>query len=267
MRSADLLIGIMTCRANRARERAVRTTWLAAPPPPGVAVLFVEGDGDAGAPPRLVGDRLILPVPDAYELLPKKTHAFFRWAVANVSCNHILKCDDDSYLHIDVAAELDLNGVDYAGRLTPPAPGIVETWHFGKCKDRSFEVPFEGPFPDLFAEGFAYFVSRKAASRVADVDDTVIDQHVLEDVFVGWCLARDGGPPLVRADLGDRICARRAVWAPRPGTFARHPLAPDEMIEAHRRFALTGPEQSARTSVVGHHVVEDRACARGNEAE
>lgn len=235
-RSARLLIGVMTCRANRERERAVRSTWLATPPPPGVAVLFVDGDGDESAPPRLIGERLILPVPDAYELLPRKTQAFFRWAIANVACDHILKCDDDSYLHVEVASELDLGGVDYAGRLTPPVPGIVETWHFGKCRDPSFEVPFEGPFPDLFAEGFGYFVSRRAASYVAEADDAVVGQHVLEDVFVGCCIAR-GGDSLVRTDLSARVCARRSAREPRHGAYIRHPLEPEEMIEVHRRFA------------------------------
>jgi hypothetical protein len=225
----------MTCRANRKRERAVRQTWLTARPPPGVAVLLVHGDGGSAAP-RLADRRLTLAVPDAYELLPRKTQAFFRWAIANTACEHILKCDDDSYLHVDVVSALDLRDVDYAGRLTPPLPGIVETWHFGKCRDASFEVPFEGPFPDLFAEGFAYFVSRQAAALVVDAHDAVVDQHILEDVFVGWCVAR-GGDNLVRRDLSARVCARRAVWEPRRGAYVRHPLKPAEMLEAHRRFS------------------------------
>jgi hypothetical protein len=232
---ARLLIGIMTCKANRERERAVRGTWLRTSPPPGVAVLFVDGDGEVLAPPRLSGDRLTLPVPDAYELLPRKTRAFFRWAVDNTGCDHILKCDDDSYLHIDVASTLDLKGVDYAGRLTPPVPGIVETWHFGKCRDPSFEVPFDGPFPDLFAEGFAYFVSRHAAAVVAAASDAVVGEHLLEDLFVGWCVER-AGDCLVRRDLSERVCARRSAWAPRSGAYVRHPLGPDAMVEVHRRF-------------------------------
>jgi Galactosyltransferase len=232
VRSARLLVGVMTCRANRAREQAVRRTWLASPLPAGLAVLFVEGDGDESQP-RLTGNRLTLPVRDSYELLPGKTRAFFRWAMANTSCDHILKCDDDSYLHLDVVSELDLSGVDYAGRLTPPVPGIVETWHFGKCRDPSSEVPFRGPFPDRFAEGFAYFVSRDAASLVADAGDEVVDGHILEDVFVGWCVGRDG---VVRRDLSERVCARRSAWEPRRGAYVRHPLAPAEMVEAHRRF-------------------------------
>ena len=214
----------------------MQRTWLDAPCPPGVAAIFVEGDGHAAESPRLADRRLILPVPDAYELLPRKTRAFFRWAIANTSCEHIMKCDDDSYLHVDVASQLDLGGVDYAGRLTPPVRGIVETWHFGKCRDRAFEVPFEGPFPDLFAEGFGYFVSRRAASRIAETDDAAVERHVLEDVFVGWCLA-GGGEALVRRDLSERVCARRLAREPRCGAYVRHPLAPAEMIEMHRRFA------------------------------
>jgi hypothetical protein len=243
-RSPRLLIAVTTCRANRAREEAVRRTWLAAPLPAGVEVLFVEGDG-AEAAPRHAGDRLTLPVPDVYELLPRKTHALFGWALTHTAAEHILKCDDDSYIHTDVVSQLDLGGVDYAGRLTPPVPGVVETWHFGKCRDTAFEVPFTGPFPEMFAEGFAYFVSRDAASAVLRAGDGVVDAHVLEDVFVGWCIAH-GGDGLVRRDLSARVCARRHALEPRPGAYVRHPLAPDGMMEAHRRF----------TTAPGHSVVE-----------
>ena len=228
-----LLVGVMTCPANRDRETAVRRSW-AARRPPGIALLFVEGGGSEPAP-RLAGDRLILPVEEAYEFLPGKTRAFFRWAIAHTACEHILKCDDDSYVDLDMVSSLGLEGIDYAGRLTPPVPGIVETWHIAKCRDRAHEVPFGGPFPDLFAEGFAYFVSRAAAACVAAADDAAVGKHILEDVFVGWCIAGDGNR-LARRDLSDLICARRHIWEERPGAYARHPLEPAEMSEAQRRF-------------------------------
>jgi hypothetical protein len=222
----------MTCSENRVRQDAVRRTFLASPPPPGIAVLFVEG---GGAAIRHAGDTLVLPIPDNYETLPWKTRAFFRWAVANTECRHILKCDDDSYLHLDVASQLELDGVDYAGRLTAPVPGIVETWHFGKCHDKSREVPFTGPFPSSFAEGFGYFVSRAAASIVSEARDEDVQLHILEDVFVGWCLER-AGSAIVGRDLSPRVCARRCAGDARPNAYVRHPLDPAAMLEAHKRF-------------------------------
>jgi hypothetical protein len=199
-----------------------------------VAVIFVEGD-ETAADPHVEGDRLILPLSEAYEHLPRKSHAFFRWAIENTACRHFLKCDDDSYLDLNVASSLDLNEVDYAGRLTPPVVGVVETWHFGRCLDPEFEVPFQGPFPDVYAEGFGYIVSRKAAEHVAHAGETDLARHVLEDVFVGWCIA-NASECLVRVDLAARVCTRRSVLTPRSGALVRHPLHPDGMLEAHRRF-------------------------------
>lgn len=234
-RRSRLLVCITTCERNHDRVRAIRETWLAQPVPEGVAALFVYGDGMDPAP-AVVGSALTLPVRDAYECLPEKTRALFRWALEVSAFEHILKCDDDSYVHLDVLANLELDGVDYAGRLTPPVPGVVETWHYGKCSSRDAEVPFRGPFPDLFAEGFGYFVSRRAASVVAAASDLSLRQHVLEDVFVGWCLAH-ADSAVKRVDLSRGVRARRTALEPQQGVYVRHPLGPEELRLFHSQNA------------------------------
>jgi hypothetical protein len=103
------------------------------------------------------------------------------------------------------------------------------------------EVPFDGPVPDLYAEGFGYVASRKAAAHVARVAESEVSRHVLEDVFVGCCIA-SAGESLVRVDLTARVCVRRTALAPCDGALVRHPLPPDGMFEAHRRFSPKLPE-------------------------
>jgi hypothetical protein len=230
--------------------------------PDGVTVIFVESD-EAAAEPYLDGDRLMLAVPEAYEHLPRKTHAFFRWACENTACEHVVKCDDDSYLDLDVASGFDFRGADYAGRLTPPRLGVVETWHFGRCLDARFEVPFKGPFPDLYAEGFGYVVSRKAAACVARAGESDLSRHVLEDVFVGWCIA-NARESLGRMDLSAGVCARRTVLTARDGVLVRHPLQPDGMFEAHRRFAGRRlADRRSRSGLVGRDLVACRPAGAG----
>lgn len=234
--SARLLVGVMTCPANRDREKAVRATWMSEPLPSGIAVIFVEGGAVDTATLRLLDQRLTLPVIDAYELLPRKTRAFFKWAILNTTCDHILKCDDDSYLHLAEVAQLNLESVDYAGRLTSSVSGITEKWHYGKCTNAALEVPFRGPIPDLFAEGFGYFVSRRAASLVAAADEQTVSGHILEDVFVGCCLARKE-LGIVRKDLTVNVCARKHVEDTRDHVYVRHPLFPEQMLRLYHHFA------------------------------
>ena len=236
VRTARLLVGVMTCRRNSAREEAVRRTWLRPPLAPGVAVVFVEGGGPSGEPARLVGDRLVLPVPDAYERLPLKSWAFFRWALASSSCEHVLKCDDDAHLDLEVAASLDLREVDCAGMLLETRPSVVSRWHLGRCTDPAFEVPFRGPFPRRFPAGFAYYLSREAATCVAEADEASVSSHVLEDVFVA-CRLEASPRPLRWRDLSSRVAVKRDVLTARRGTYARHPLKPQALLEAHRIFA------------------------------
>jgi predicted glycosyltransferase len=228
------LIAVMTCAANRERERAVRESWLSRPLPFGVEALFVLGGAEGDA--RLEGDRLVLPVPEAYEALPLKTQALCRWVVNRGGYSHVLKCDDDTYLHVEAFAALDLDHVDYAGRMTAPAPGIAGQWHFGKCSDKALEVEFAGPFPCRFAEGFGYVLSRRAAAWVAAAEDVEIRNHILEDIFVG-CRIEAAPTPLSTLDLADRVLARRYALTQRSDALLRHPVAPEAMGRLQREAA------------------------------
>jgi hypothetical protein len=96
-----LVIGVLTARRYEERRQAVLTTWgRDALARPDVDLVFLIGDPSLKLP-RRDGLSLYLPCPDDYESLPQKTRWFCLWALANSDAPWLLKCDDDSYVHIN----------------------------------------------------------------------------------------------------------------------------------------------------------------------
>jgi hypothetical protein len=108
--SPRVLIGICSGRGMRERRVAVRDTWLRHVPSPIEGVFFV-GDGPAPVEP----DVICLPVPDDYDSLSIKVHAFYRHALDHLAFEYLFKCDDDTYVHLERLTALARPGVDFVG--------------------------------------------------------------------------------------------------------------------------------------------------------
>jgi len=94
-----------------------------------------------------------------------------------------------------------------------------KTWHYGKCTDKSYEVPYEGRFVCRWALGGGYFVSKKAASIIVDKTSRAFKNELYEDKMVGEVLTRDKSIKVVKTrffELG-----------------VINPLLPRDMIYVH----------------------------------
>lgn len=143
---AKLLIAIMSCQKNRAtQQRAVFETWVR-DVSAGIDVCVFEGGHDGTA--RRSGHRVQLPCDDSYAALAVKMHEFLSFALREFEFDFIFKCDDDTYVHLPRLLRSGFEAYDYFGG----APS-GNAWK---------KAPY--------AQGGAYFISRKAAMRVAETD-------------------------------------------------------------------------------------------------
>jgi hypothetical protein len=187
----SLLIGILACDKYEQRAGSIRDTWLPLVPD-NYRVVFAYGR--PGEPPSIEGDRLYLDCPEAYEMLPRKVHAFLEYASSHLEFDYLFKTDDDTYLDLQRFIGFDLHSADYVGQfreMPVPVPEIGKTWHYGKCTDKSYEVPYERPFVCPWATGGGYFLSRRAVDVAWRRTAETFRDHLFEDVMIGEALVGD----------------------------------------------------------------------------
>lgn len=184
-----VLIGILTCEKYKGRADGIRNSWLKLLPP-SYRALFIHGR--PGQPERIEGDCLFLDCPESYETLPQKTHAFLQYAVSHLPFDYVFKTDDDTYLDLERFISFDKQDADYIGQFREqPVAEIGKTWHYGKCTDKAFEVPYERPFVCAWATGGGYFLSRRAAQIAAGKTLHTFADSLFEDMMVGEALTLD----------------------------------------------------------------------------
>lgn len=107
----ELFIGILSATNHFAERMAVRKTWMqysAIKLSNVVARFFValsprkEVNIVLKREAEYFGDIVILPFMDRYELVVLKTIAICEFAVQNVTAAYIMKCDDDTFIRLDV---------------------------------------------------------------------------------------------------------------------------------------------------------------------
>ena len=199
--SARVVIAILTCERNRARVEGVRASWLRHVPD-SYRVLFVFGrPGQASA---LEGDCVYLDCPEAYEHLPEKMHKLLAFAVANLEFDFLFKTDYDTFLDLERFIAFDKGQAGYIGQFKETAPGeIGRTWHFGKCSDKSYEVPYERPFACPWATGGGYFLDRGAAAIAVAKTEGAWREHLYEDIMIGEALTLEPSVRVARARFAD----------------------------------------------------------------
>ena len=79
----------------------------------------------------------------------------------------------------------------------------TRTWHYGKCTDKSYEVPYEGDYKCDWARGGGYLLSQKAVEILVEKTAVSYSDHLFEDKMVGEALTKDENIKTVHAHYVD----------------------------------------------------------------
>ncbi|XP_048528202.1 hydroxyproline O-galactosyltransferase GALT2-like [Triticum urartu] len=189
----QLFIGILSATNHFAERMAIRKTWMQFPAIQlgnVVARFFValshrkEINAALKKEAEYFGDVVILPFIDRYELVVLKTVAICQYGVQNVTAEYIMKCDDDTFVRLDVV----LQQVSTFNRTLPLYLGNLNLLH-RPLRSGKWAVTFE-EWPELvyppYANGPGYVISigiaRNIVSRHANQSLWLFK---MEDVSMG----------------------------------------------------------------------------------
>jgi len=234
--STDLIIAVFTCPKHAERAQAVRDTWWN-----GFASnamrLFVECR--PGEVPRLEGETLVLDAPEAYESLPQKTIAFLEYCLEHYPAHHIYKCDDDTFVNVPRLLDQPWQEHDYYGEYFTRLDLAPRDWHFGKCEDKSKEVPYDRPIRSPWMLGGAgYFLSPRAARLAVERSRSLLADALYEDVMIGEALHNQnlkvGGVPAFSGRMGTVHPCPPTEMRMRHDTLSQQLAAQDQPLEARK---------------------------------
>jgi hypothetical protein len=169
MRNAmsKILIGALSAWKYPERRAICRRLWAR-----DAWMLFLMNCQSAVQPER-IGDCLVLPGEDRYNMLAPRTIAFCRWALDTADWDYLFKCDDDTDIDIQALESYPTCGQDYIGAEWKPGYGA----RFGLSNGYA-------------SGGAGYFLSRRAAQIIADYKHDPPSRH--EDVSSGLILQQSG---------------------------------------------------------------------------
>jgi hypothetical protein len=207
LRQDDVIVLVISCAQNAARQAAVRETWGADLRRLGIPWLFIIGR--PGQEAHIVGDVLFLDVPDSYEFLASKVVAAMAFSLDRLNAEYVFKIDDDCVLDTDRFLDCTYRDADFTGGgLAGGAESLID-WHAGKCSNTQLDHIAHFRESDVFWVGgqFGYFLSR--AARRALVDDApAMRASIYEDYAVTKVLAAHDIRP--RVPFGDLVSVK---WA------------------------------------------------------
>uniref|UniRef100_A0A0D9Y1E4 Galectin domain-containing protein n=1 Tax=Leersia perrieri TaxID=77586 RepID=A0A0D9Y1E4_9ORYZ len=189
----QLFIGILSATNHFAERMSIRKSWMQFPAiqlGSVVARFFValshrkEINAALKKEAEYFGDVVILPFIDRYELVVLKTVAICEFGVQNVTAEYIMKCDDDTFVRLDVV----LKQISVYNRTMPLYLGNLNLLHrplrHGKWAVTYEEWP-ESVYPP-YANGPGYVIS-------IDIARDIVSRHAnhslrlfkMEDVSMG----------------------------------------------------------------------------------
>ncbi|XP_074575004.1 hydroxyproline O-galactosyltransferase GALT2-like [Curcuma longa] len=191
--SVELFIGILSASNHFAERMAIRKTWMQYPAIRSstvVARFFValsprkELNAALKKEAEYFGDIVILPFMDHYDLVVLKTIAICEFGVQNLTARYIMKCDDDTFIRVDVIMSRIQGVAPHASLYLGNLNILHRPLRSGKWAVTFEEWP-EEVYPP-YANGPGYIIS-------SDIAKFVVSQHAnqslrlfkMEDVSMG----------------------------------------------------------------------------------
>ncbi|CAN6357048.1 unnamed protein product [Urochloa humidicola] len=230
----QLFVGILSATNHFAERMAIRKTWMQFPAIQlgnVVARFFValshrkEINAALKKEAEYFGDIVILPFIDRYELVVLKTVAICQYGVKNVTADYIMKCDDDTFVRLDIV----LQQITTYNRTLPLYLGNLNLLHTplrrGKWAVTYEEWP-EAVYPP-YANGPGYVISidiaRDIASRHANHS---LRLFKMEDVSMGMWVEDYNATAPVQYVHSWRFCQFGCV----DNYFTAHYQSPRQML-------------------------------------
>ena len=185
MTAFKLLVAVKSCLADadRGLHQAIENSWMRGFAGKADVKFFTGDDGRQQVP-----NQVMLKVDDSYNALPQKTKQICRWMLGKIY-SHVLLCDTDTALMPSKVLTCGFESYDYVGKIDRP---LSETFPY-TATTREGKVEFYPKCWPWASGGFGYFLSRKAAVIVADVNPISYAQ----DLSVGQVL----GPEIALSNL------------------------------------------------------------------
>ncbi|KAJ6749455.1 hypothetical protein OIU85_000128 [Salix viminalis] len=233
-RPIQVFIGILSATNHFAERMAVRKTWMqssAIKSSNVVARFFVamnprkEVNAVLKKEAAYFGDIVIVPFMDRYELVVLKTIAICEFGVQNVSAAYIMKCDDDTFVRVDIV----LKEIDRTSPSKSLYMGNLNLLH-RPLRNGKWAVTFE-EWPEAvyppYANGPGYVIS-------TDIAKFVVAQHgkqslrlfKMEDVSMGMWVEQFNGSTPVQYSHNWKFCQYGCM----ENYYTAHYQSPRQMI-------------------------------------
>ncbi|KAK8953548.1 putative beta-1,3-galactosyltransferase 20 [Platanthera guangdongensis] len=242
----ELFIGILSSTNHFAERMAVRKTWMqysAIKLSNVVARFFVamsprkEVNIVLKREAKYFGDIVILPFMDRYELVVLKTIAICEFGVQNLTAAYILKCDDDTFIRLDVVLREMNNAAGkkslYMGNLNL----LHRPLRSGKWAVTYEEWPEEAYPP--YANGPGYIIS-------SDIARFIVSKHAnqslrmfkMEDVSMGMWVEEFNASTPVHYSHNWKFCQYGCM----DNYYTSHYQSPRQMICLWDKLARGRPQ-------------------------
>lgn len=229
-----LFIGVLSATNHFAERMAVRKTWMQSPEikSSNVAVRFFvalnqrkEVNAVLKKEAAYFGDIVILPFLDRYELVVLKTIAICEYGVQNVTAAYIMKCDDDTFVRLDIV----LKQIDAIAPEKPLYMGNINLLHRALRRGKwavSFEEWPEEVYPP-YANGPAYIISNDIARFIGNQHTNQrLRLFKMEDVSMGMWVQQFNSSQRVQYSHSWNFCQYGCTQ----GYYTAHYQSPSQML-------------------------------------
>lgn len=229
-----LFIGVLSATNHFAERMAVRKTWMQYPEitSSNVVVRFFvalnqrkEVNAVLKKEAAYFGDIVILPFIDRYELVVLKTIAICNYGVHNVTTAYIMKCDDDTFIRLDMVLKqiqtIPPKKSLYMGNLNL----LHRPLRHGKWAVSYEEWP-EAVYPP-YANGPAYAISTDVARFIGQqYRSRNLRLFKMEDVSMGMWIQQFNSSQRVQYSHSWKFCQYGCMR----GYFTAHYQSPRQML-------------------------------------